>query len=49
MESAAADEKRHAAIHRLHMESTATNEKRHAAVLTVSQMSESERLVRLTY
>ncbi|KAJ7805770.1 hypothetical protein B0H14DRAFT_1587328 [Mycena olivaceomarginata] len=48
MESAAADEKRHAAIHRLHLESTAADERRHAAVLTVSQMSESERLVRLT-
>ncbi|KAJ7846367.1 hypothetical protein B0H14DRAFT_935791 [Mycena olivaceomarginata] len=36
-------------IHRLHMESAAADEKRHAAVLTVSQMSESERLVRLTY
>ncbi|KAJ7846397.1 hypothetical protein B0H14DRAFT_936320 [Mycena olivaceomarginata] len=32
-------------IHRLHMESAAADEKRHAAVLTVSQMSESERLV----
>ncbi|KAJ7730205.1 hypothetical protein B0H14DRAFT_3899306 [Mycena olivaceomarginata] len=45
MESAAADEKRHAAVHRLHMESAAADEKRHAAVLTVSQMSESERLL----
>ncbi|KAJ7700610.1 hypothetical protein B0H14DRAFT_3651102 [Mycena olivaceomarginata] len=45
MESAAADEKKHAAIHRLHMESAAADEKRHAAVLTVSQMSESERLI----
>ncbi|KAJ7846386.1 hypothetical protein B0H14DRAFT_3867807 [Mycena olivaceomarginata] len=32
-------------IPRLHMESAAADEKRHAAVLTVSQMSESERLV----
>ncbi|KAJ7794901.1 hypothetical protein B0H14DRAFT_3158904 [Mycena olivaceomarginata] len=47
MESAAADEKRHAAVHRLHMESAAADEKRHAAVLTVSQMSESERLIML--
>ncbi|KAJ7902826.1 hypothetical protein B0H14DRAFT_2555307 [Mycena olivaceomarginata] len=35
-------------IHRLHMESAAADEKRHAAVLTVSQMSESERLQLLT-
>jgi hypothetical protein len=42
MESAAADEKRHAVV-------LTADEKRHAAVLTVSQMSESERLVRLTY
>ncbi|KAJ7824199.1 hypothetical protein B0H14DRAFT_1303873 [Mycena olivaceomarginata] len=45
MESAAVDEKRHAAVYRLHMESSAADEKRHAAVLTVSQMSESERLL----
>ncbi|KAJ7326294.1 hypothetical protein DFH08DRAFT_336425 [Mycena albidolilacea] len=32
-------------IHRLHMESVAADEKRHVAVLTVSQMSESERLL----
>ncbi|KAJ7805746.1 hypothetical protein B0H14DRAFT_3882679 [Mycena olivaceomarginata] len=41
-------EKRDAAIHRLHMESAAADEKRHAAVLTISQMSESERLQLLT-
>ncbi|KAJ7787127.1 hypothetical protein B0H14DRAFT_3163439 [Mycena olivaceomarginata] len=35
-------------IHRLHMEFVAADEKRHAAVLTVSQMSESERLQLLT-
>ncbi|KAJ7328922.1 hypothetical protein DFH08DRAFT_1084399 [Mycena albidolilacea] len=38
----------HMSIHRLHTESAATDEKRHAAVLTVSQMSESERLQLLT-
>ncbi|KAJ7824206.1 hypothetical protein B0H14DRAFT_3874951 [Mycena olivaceomarginata] len=35
-------------IHRLHVEFAAADEKRHAAVLTVSQMSESERLQLLT-
>ncbi|KAJ7328924.1 hypothetical protein DFH08DRAFT_317807 [Mycena albidolilacea] len=35
-------------IHRLHMAFVAADEKRHAAVLTVSQMSESERLQLLT-
>jgi hypothetical protein len=33
-------------IHRLHVESAEADRKRHAAVLAVSQMSESERLVR---
>ncbi|KAJ7064606.1 hypothetical protein C8F01DRAFT_1229163 [Mycena amicta] len=41
MESAAANEKRH-------IESAAVNEKRHGVVLAVSQMSETERLQRLT-
>ena len=33
-------------IHRLHVEFAEADRKRHAAVLAVSQMSESERLVR---
>ncbi|KAJ7055715.1 hypothetical protein C8F01DRAFT_1373246 [Mycena amicta] len=41
VESAAASEKRH-------VESAAANEKRHGAVLVTSQMSETERLQRLT-
>ncbi|KAJ7055683.1 hypothetical protein C8F01DRAFT_1258065 [Mycena amicta] len=35
-------------VHRLHAESAAASEKRHGAVLAVSQMSETERLQRLT-
>ncbi|KAJ6582418.1 hypothetical protein B0H19DRAFT_527491 [Mycena capillaripes] len=35
-------------IHRLHLESVAVDRKEHAAVLSVSQMSESERLQLLT-
>jgi hypothetical protein len=33
-------------VHRLHVEFAEAERKRHAAVLAVSQMSESERLVR---
>ncbi|KAJ7348163.1 hypothetical protein DFH08DRAFT_158074 [Mycena albidolilacea] len=35
-------------LHRLHRDSATSDRKRHAAVLAVSQMSESERLVRQT-
>ena len=36
----------HVESHRLHEESAEADRKRHSAVLAVSQMSESERLVR---
>jgi hypothetical protein len=35
-------------IHRLQLESAAVDEKRHTAVLAVSQMTEAERVVRVT-